>query len=117
MAGKVYVGTRNARDEVRVLVVQGVGGSKPLPMHLDLFAHSPSGFEWGFAGSGPAQLALAILMDVFDDRATATEWHQRFKFDRIATLPAREGWSISEGEVREWHREQIETHAKEARRG
>ena len=27
--------------------------------------HSSSGFEWGYGGSGPAQLALAILADHF----------------------------------------------------
>ena len=30
---------------------------------LDLWNHSPTGFEWGYGGSGPAQLALAILAD------------------------------------------------------
>lgn len=32
------------------------------PRH-DLFNHSPDGFAWGYGGSGPAQLALAILAD------------------------------------------------------
>ena len=34
---------------------------------LDLREHSMTGFEWGFAGSGPAQLALAILADTIGD--------------------------------------------------
>ena len=29
---------------------------------LAVNTHSPDGFSWGYAGSGPAQLALAILM-------------------------------------------------------
>lgn len=33
--------------------------------------HSPDGFSWGYAGSGPAQLALAILLRATDDQATA----------------------------------------------
>jgi len=28
-----------------------------------LWNHSPDGFEWGYGGSGPAQLALAIYQD------------------------------------------------------
>ena len=32
-----------------------------------LYNHSPTGFEWGYGGSGPAQLALAILFQVTDD--------------------------------------------------
>ena len=34
---------------------------RPLDPRLDLCSHSPSGFEWGYGGSGPAQLALALL--------------------------------------------------------
>lgn len=38
------------------------------PRH-DLWRHSPTGFEWGFGGSGPAQLALALLADALVERA------------------------------------------------
>jgi hypothetical protein len=48
--------------------------------------HSPDGFSWGYAGSGPAQLALAILLK-FTDRETAIRLHQRFKQQIIAPLP------------------------------
>ena len=36
---------------------------------LELVNHSPSGFEWGYGGSGPAQLALAFLLDYTDDES------------------------------------------------
>ena len=29
----------------------------------ELWNHSPDGFNWGYGGSGPAQLALALLLD------------------------------------------------------
>lgn len=29
--------------------------------------HSPTGFNWGYGGSGPAETALSILVDFFDD--------------------------------------------------
>ena len=32
---------------------------RKLNPRLDLFNHSPTGFEWGYGGSGPAQTALA----------------------------------------------------------
>ncbi len=38
---------------------------EPLPLRLDLYNHSPTGFEWAYNGSGPAQLALAILAHHF----------------------------------------------------
>lgn len=28
--------------------------------------HSPDGFNWGYGGSGPAQLALALLLEEVD---------------------------------------------------
>ena len=41
----------------------GSGAEYELDPRHDLRGHSPSGFEWGYGGSGPAQLALAILAD------------------------------------------------------
>lgn len=37
------------------------------PLHHEVF-HSPTGFEMGYGGSGPADLALSILADLLDDR-------------------------------------------------
>jgi hypothetical protein len=39
-----------------------------LEPRLDLRDHSPTGFEWGFSGSGPAQLALALAATRLPDR-------------------------------------------------
>ena len=44
--------------------------------------HSPDGFNWGYAGSGPAQLALAICMHLDLNMP-----YQDFKNKYIATLP------------------------------
>jgi hypothetical protein len=41
------------------------GKTYPLPLYAQIRNHSPSGFEFGYNGSGPAQLALAILADLF----------------------------------------------------
>lgn len=41
------------------------GEPVPLGPSLAIRDHSPDGFEWGYAGSGPAQSALAILLAVF----------------------------------------------------
>ena len=48
--------------------------------------HSPDGFNWGYAGSGPAQLALAILLEHLPE-GQALSQHQQFKWDVIAGLP------------------------------
>ena len=53
-----YQGWRDADGTARVTV-----DMEPLDPRLDLANHSPTGFEWGYGGSGPAQLALALLAD------------------------------------------------------
>jgi len=54
----------------------------------------------GYGGSGPAQLALAILADCLGPEL-AVEYYQMFKFDVVAGL-AYEGFTISEDQVRIW---------------
>lgn len=49
--------------------------------------HSPDGFNWGYGGSGPAQLALAILLEVAADKNIALANYQDFKWNIIAALP------------------------------
>ena len=48
--------------------------------------HSPSGPEWGYGGSGPADCALSVLLALTDE-ATAEAHYQDFKADVIAALP------------------------------
>ena len=71
---------------------------KPLNPRFDLSNHSPTGFEWGYAGSGPAQLALAILADHCKDDAKALNFHQRFKWALIAELPYKE-WILTSDDI------------------
>jgi hypothetical protein len=52
-----------------------------------LVNHSPDGFSWGYGGSAPAQLALAVLLAAGMPDGRALELYQRFKWDHIATLP------------------------------
>ncbi len=73
---------------------------QPLDPRLELCNHSPTGFEWGYAGSGPAQLALALLADCLGDDQEAVEWHQDFKSAVVAGLPYA-GWTLTEEEIRE----------------
>lgn len=48
--------------------------------------HSPDGFAWGYAGSGPAQFALALLM-LYVDAGTAVMYYQDLKSGWVAGLP------------------------------
>lgn len=62
--------------------------------------HSPTGMEFGYGGSGPADAALNVLIH-FVNGETAWALHQKFKDDFIARLP-REGGIITAEEVRAW---------------
>ena len=67
---------------------------------------SPDGFEWGYGGSGPAQLALAILADYFGCQPMTTEQaehlaiehHQQFKAQVVAAFD-REVWEITTSQI------------------
>lgn len=98
--GKSFVGYREPNGACRVLRLRGKV-HEPLPLQLDLWAHSPDGFSWGYAGSGPSQLALAILADVTERPALALALHQGFKADVVMHLP-RERWVLTHAQVVEW---------------
>ena len=51
-----------------------------------VYNHSPDGFNWGYGGSGPAQLALAICLEMFDHIPTALAKYQKFKWEVISRL-------------------------------
>ena len=69
-----------------------------------IWNHSPDGFNWGYSGSGPAQLALAILLRV-TDQVTAQRYHQRFKAEVVASWPQAD-FEV-EFDVRGWLRGKI----------
>jgi hypothetical protein len=69
-------------QDKNIVLVDG----QPLDPRYDLRNHSPDGFNWGYGGSGPAQLALALLADITGDSALAEKWYQPFKWTFVARL-------------------------------
>jgi hypothetical protein len=83
--------------------------------------HSPTGFEFGYGGSGPADLALNVCqaylnsidytgekMQCFDGNCWSLAWvlHQEFKRTFIASAP-RAGIVIPMVEIKRWFEEHI----------
>ena len=68
---------------------------------LRVWNHSPTGFEWGYGGSGPAQLGLALLLEE-TDREEAVRLHQEFKWDVIAPLRQEGTWVIDSVCIEDW---------------
>jgi len=61
---------------------------------LKILSHSPDGFAWGYGGSGPSQLALAVLLKLFG-KDTALKNYQNFKWDIIANLDIDTDFNIN----------------------
>ena len=94
---EVYAGRRGPQGCV-VCVIDGNGERKPLNPRRALRNYSPTGFEWGYGGSGPAQLALAILAEHLGDDHAALNLYQAFKWACIAQILGA-NWSLSGEEI------------------
>lgn len=83
-----------------------------LPLYLEEINHSPTGFEWGYNGSGPAQLAYAILRTYFEiaagmtperARALAQKEYYEFKDAVVCNHFGRSWyWELDSEQVRIW---------------
>ncbi len=86
------------RDEV-ILQLSPKGDCLTNIVHRKI-DHSPTGFAWGYEGSGPADLALNILL-YFVPEKVAYPLHQDFKREFIARIP-EEGGRIPRAAIQEW---------------
>lgn len=106
----LYFGQRDGDGRCVVVVADG-GERFPLDPRLDIRCHSPSGYEWGYGGSGPAQLALALLCHALASVNLAEGCYQEFKREVIAGLP-HQSWTLNQQVICEWwmHRIQVGRH-------
>lgn len=96
---KLYIGTRFAEGLEVIVRDTTTGKQYPLALRLDLFNHSPTGFECGYGGSGPAQLALAILADLIGPAEPPCECaYCGSKMNGKACSEAECGWDFREEE-------------------
>ena len=110
--GLTYYGVRSAMYDASVRRSDGVY----LKERREMASHS-QGLEWGYGGSGPAQLALALLMDTledadldsldiwgakFDEKAEwALSHYHKFKWEVVCGLD-RKGFSLPQEDIRAW---------------
>ena len=95
----VYVGHR--APDGGTTVTRPDGSPLPLAPSLAIRNHSPTGWEWGYHGSGPAQLALALLLDLTGDPDTAAARYQDFKAAHVAIWRGRT-WALDPADLRGW---------------
>lgn len=104
-----------------IILMRDERGTHTNVPHL-VIHHSPSGFEWGYGGSGPADLALNVLelllrrmdyrgerMECFDGDCfrLAYKLHQDFKWQFVTAVP-REGTTIPLETAEGWLRQHME---------
>ena len=96
---KTYSGVNSGIGGQRVEVRDGTRITILNP-RTDLWNHSPDGFQWGYGGSGPAQLALALLADALGNDQEAIRLHQAFKWTFVAGFC--ETWFMTDEDIRAW---------------
>lgn len=65
-------------------------GKKHTNVQRSIVHHSTTDYEWGYGGSGPAELALNCMI-MFCNYKTAWNLHQAFKEKFVAALPTEGG--------------------------
>jgi hypothetical protein len=116
---KTYTVIRSTSGQVGCVVNDG-RGTATLLRHC--VYHSPTGFETGYSGSGPADLALSILADLLDASPEAikrklAEWnyphrgaeqallfHEQFRREFITPRPLCKGdsYEIWGAQIQSW---------------
>lgn len=89
---------RSTGRNIGVTVYVQDATSYPLP---HVVRHSPDGFAWGYGGSGPADLALSLLVDLLGEPGRDPALYQAFKWDVVARWDPT-CFLISEPEIRAW---------------
>lgn len=121
---KTYIGKRDGETTVDPTLVMvrdedenGIRHYGALPHHV---RHSPGctrsqdelayrkasvhhlcsgAFNWGYSGSGPAELARCILIDYLGTTRVSGGLYQEFKARMIASLAQGQGWEITEAQI------------------
>ena len=98
---KTFVGQRTSETGVRITVVEEDKESTLDPKRSQaVYNHSPDGFQYGYRGSGPSQLALAILLEITNNDSLSLMLYQRFKADVVSGF--EDTWILSEQHIRQW---------------
>jgi hypothetical protein len=103
---KIFRGYRKGqKGDACLVTVQDDGGVRMLDLpeltpHED--RHSPDGFQWGYDGSGPAELARAILIKTYPGAAIVRESRCYLAFKREVIATMADEWTLDATEIAAW---------------
>lgn len=93
---KRYIGTRTRKG--CHVTVRTHGKERPLAPCLDVHTQPVPEFEWGYYGSGPGHLALALAADVLGSAESARQVYQDLMRHLVGRLPYQ-GWELNAADV------------------
>ena len=102
---RIYTGSRSDRGWAVVVLDSALPTSDDNPRVVDPrvargVVDYCECFQWGDDSAGSRQLAVALLLDVTGDAATAVCWHERFAQTYVSKLGAT--WTVPEIDVALW---------------
>ena len=87
---------------INALVLKVVNGHEtPIDWRLKEVNHSPTGLEWGYGGSGPAQLAWCLLREAGLTRPQTQLLYQQFKAEVVSRFN-NSGFEITKKDILQW---------------
>lgn len=93
---KIYKGRRLYPEQGTISNVAVTVDNQPLKHRV---YHSPDGFNWGYGGSGPADLVRSILWEHLG-KEPSHSLCQDFKFHFVSGW--KDEWEITSEEIQNW---------------
>ncbi len=93
----------------KVIKITGIRDSNGCRLFLDgmpvkhIVRHSPTGIEWGYAGSGPADAARSILRAIYPPEYADRYYHD-FKWEHVAHWPEHQDRIAVDVNFEAWER-------------
>lgn len=119
---KAYNGNASTKDRPLSVTVRDEKGAKILAHHL---RHSPTGYNWGYGGSGPSELARCILLNAFgtdvcpdapQECRCENSWteasYPAFRDSVIAGLKQDEDWKLHQEWIMDWVFDYVDAEAE-----